>query len=288
MMRRIGWILIFSLWGLVGFASSDLKGLWQGVLIQDGKKESEAVVCYLKLEISDGQLSGMSREEAYSKDLYVVQRLKGQSAGNQVEFKQQVILSKKSSSRQLWCSAEFKGQYIDSTGYLEGRYISTTCKRTAGRFILYRSDAKFSENEQAVMGHAWRDELLADLKAGRKAPEIRELERKNFKFQAVYFDHDKSEIKEEYHAYLKNMIRVVNGHSDLRIKITGHTDAVGTDAYNVGLSERRAESIRKFFSENGLELKKLEIDFKGETQPVDTNKTSEGKRRNRRVDFEFI
>ena len=84
------------------------------------------------------------------------------------------------------------------------------------------------------------------------------------------------------------MIKVVEGHTDLRVKVTGHTDADGSDAYNDDLSKRRAEAIIKFFTDRGLSRDRLEFDFKGEKQPVDNNDTPEGKQHNRRVDFKFI
>src|SRR5690554_6956027 len=75
------------------------------------------------------------------------------------------------------------------------------------------------------------------------------------------------------------MARVLDGIHDLRVEITGHTDAVGTDQYNIGLSERRAKAIQNYFKSRGIEPEKLEIDFKGKREPVDTNKTKEGKQR---------
>lgn len=271
------------------YTQNDLSGVWQGVLIQNGQKITDATIFYLRLDIQGQQVVGLSREEAYGTDLYAVHSLKGIKKNNgEVEFKQEVIKSKKSSSKQMWCLSVFAGAYNDSSGYLAGTYESSTCRRTSGKFILYRSKSKFSEGQLPVLGHAWRDLFLDDIKNGRNAPDIREEERKNFKFKPVYFDHDKSEIKVEYQRYLLDMIKVVNGHSDLRIQITGHTDAVGSESYNEGLSQRRAAAINLFFEQHGLDTKKLIIDFKGELDPVDSNTTPEGKSRNRRVDFKFI
>jgi OOP family OmpA-OmpF porin len=84
------------------------------------------------------------------------------------------------------------------------------------------------------------------------------------------------------------MARVLDGIHDLRVEITGHTDAVGTDQYNIGLSERRAKAIKDYFKKQGIDPEKLEIDFKGKREPVESNKTKEGKQRNRRVHFKFI
>lgn len=270
------------------YSQTKFAGVWQGVLMRDGAKESEATLFYCNFSLDGENLSGKTREEVYSTDLYCIEKIKGSCKKSNIEFKQSVIETKKSSSKVTWCMADFVGEYNDSTGYIRGTFKSTTCKRNSGSFILYRSKTNFAENELPALGHAWRDDFLKDLKYKRNAPEIREKERANFKFEPIYFDHDQTEIKTEFHAYLIEMIRVVNGHSDLRIQVTGHTDDVGSTQYNEDLSKRRAIAIEKFFQENGLELKKLQIDFKGELEPIDNNNTPEGKMHNRRVDFKFI
>jgi outer membrane protein OmpA-like peptidoglycan-associated protein len=81
---------------------------------------------------------------------------------------------------------------------------------------------------------------------------------------------------------------VINGHTDLRLKVIGHTDWDGSDQYNEDLSKKRAESIIQFLELNGLDQDRIEYEYQGEKKPADTNKTSEGKKRNRRVDFQFI
>ena len=68
---------------------------------------------------------------------------------------------------------------------------------------------------------------------------------------------------------------------------TGHTDSIGTDAYNQKLSERRAKSVKEYMVAKGVPAAKITMLGKGETQPVATNKTKEGRAKNRRVDIEF-
>ena len=117
---------------------------------------------------------------------------------------------------------------------------------------------------------------------------MREAEMKNFEFVPIYFDHDKDSLKPEFIPYLINMCRIVNMHTDLRIKIIGHTDSNGTDEYNVDLSARRAEVIKQFIISQGIKADKVVIEFRGEKDPATSNATPEGKQLNRRVDFEFI
>jgi outer membrane protein OmpA-like peptidoglycan-associated protein len=170
---------------------------------------------------------------------------------------------------------------------LEGTYESK-CPEEKGKIILYKSKFDFNDKPEPLQAHSWFDRFANDLKEGLSSPEQRLVELRNFKFDPIYFDYDKYEIKGEYQDYLRKMIKMVKSHSDLRIKITGHTDADGSDKYNEKLSQNRAKALIRFFEENGLEKSRVVIDFKGEKQPVDSNKTPEGKQKNRRVDFAFI
>lgn len=284
---RFSFLLVTLFFSFQLLAQPVLKGVWQGVLLKDGEKETESTIIFLELEVNGKTLSGKTREEYYKTDYYSIQKVKGTVEGTKISVNQSMV-EKKKISRQTICSVDMNLTYTDSTGYLSGTYISSTCRGNSGKVILYRSTVKFGTGDQPLATHYWRDRFLTDLKKGRKAPEIQEMERKNFQFQPIYFDHDKAEIKPEFYAYLSRMARVVNGHSDLRIRITGHTDADGSDIYNVDLSARRAKAIQDYFIQCGLEPFKVIIDFKGEKMPVDNNQTPEGKQRNRRVDFEFI
>jgi len=101
------------------------------------------------------------------------------------------------------------------------------------------------------------------------------------------FDSDKADLKpgavkamEAFIADLKSAT-VLNG-----IVITGHTDGIGSAAYNEKLSVRRAESVRNYLTAHGIAADKIKIAGKGKTDPIADNKTEEGRAKNRRVDVE--
>ena len=263
-------------------------GLWQGILILDGQKLEQGKIIFANFAVTGKNIEGKTREEVYNTDLYAVKKIKGEVTNNEIKFKQLVIEKKKTASSITWCLFESTLLYNDSTGYLEGKFFSTDCRRNTGKMIFYRSNAKFSANESAVLTQNWIETFKNDLKLGLNAPEIRIKERSEFVFEPIYFDVDQAIIKPEYEPYLLKMIRIVNGHSDLRVQITGHTDSDGSDIYNEDLSKRRSQAIIDFFVTNGIKVDKLSIEFKGEKNPIDTNKTKDGKKHNRRVDFEFI
>ena len=270
------------------FSQVDFKGIWQGIIIKDGQKTEQGNILFLNLTLSGKTVEGKSREEYYSTDFYAVKKIKGEFTDNLLKFKQMMIEKKKSNSKTTWCLFEANLKYNDSTGYLEGRYKSTDCRQNSGKIILYRSTAEFSNDDKTILNQSWIDVFKNDLKIGLNAPEIRMKERSEFVFEPIYFDVDQAIIKPEYESFLLKMIRIVNGHSDLRVQITGHTDSDGSDLYNEDLSRRRSQAIIDFFVTHGIKVDKLNIEFKGEKNPIDSNKTLEGKKHNRRVDFEFI
>jgi len=266
----------------------DFKGIWQGIIILDGQKIEQGNIIFLNLTLNGKVIEGKTREEYYSTDLYAIKKTKVELKDNNLKIKQLMIDKKKSSSKTTWCLFESNLIYNDSTGYLEGRFKSTDCRQNSGKLIFYRSTATFSKDEKIVLPQTWIDAFKNDLKLGLNAPEIRIKERSEFVFEPIYFDVDQSIIKPEHQAFLLKMIRIINGHSDLRVQITGHTDSDGSDSYNEDLSKRRSQAIIDFFVQHGIKVDKLNIEFKGEKNPVDTNKTPEGKKHNRRVDFEFM
>ena len=174
-------------------------------------------------------------------------------------------------------------KYNPQNGYLEG----STDKQDY-RLIAYQSKGEISMSKTAYLPKDWLLRFSQELKDGISAPQIRKQELLNFTFEPIYFDYDQATIRTEYQTYLKELIRMVKSHSDLRIEITGHTDADGSDAYNLDLSKRRSEALLLFFGQNGLAKDRVVISFKGEREPVDKSQTNEGKQRNRRVDFRFI
>lgn len=263
-------------------------GVWQGLVIPNGTKTESGLPIYIEIKNSKGNVSAKCKEEYYNSDLYAFKKINISIKEKELTFQQQIIEKKKTSPKVSWCLLKGILKYDDSTGYLSGNYESTDCKRVIGKIILFRSKTAFSTTESPLQTHIWVDHFVDDLYKGYNAPEIREIERKNFVYEPIFFDYDKDEIKSEYYPFLLKMIRVVNSHTDLRIKVTGNTDSDGSDIYNEDLSKRRAEAIIKFFVENGLSRDRIKIEFNGEKKPIDTNKTPEGKQKNRRVDFEFI
>ena len=104
----------------------------------------------------------------------------------------------------------------------------------------------------------------------------------------AFFDFDKSVLKPAGKAKLDDLISKVKD-IDLEVIIAvGHTDSVGSDAYNQKLSMRRSESVKAYLVSKGIEKNRVYTEGKGEKQPVADNKTKEGRAKNRRVEIEVV
>jgi OOP family OmpA-OmpF porin len=104
----------------------------------------------------------------------------------------------------------------------------------------------------------------------------------------AFFDFDKAVLKPEGKAKLDDLVGKVKGINLEVIIAVGHTDSVGTDAYNQKLSIKRSEAVKAYLVTKGIEKSRVYTEGKGEKQPVADNKTGEGRSKNRRVEIEVV
>jgi len=104
----------------------------------------------------------------------------------------------------------------------------------------------------------------------------------------AFFDFNKSVIKPEGKAKLDDLVGKIKDINLEVIIAVGHTDSVGSDAYNQKLSVRRSEAVKAYLVSKGIEKNRVYTEGKGEKQPVADNKTAEGRAKNRRVEIEVV
>lgn len=103
--------------------------------------------------------------------------------------------------------------------------------------------------------------------------------------EGVNFDFDKAVIRPEDYATLDENVETLRTWGDVDVEVAGHTCNIGTDAYNLGLSQRRANAVREYLIGKGIPAERLTAKGYGESRPAFSNDTIEGRAQNRRVEL---
>lgn len=104
----------------------------------------------------------------------------------------------------------------------------------------------------------------------------------------TFFDFDKATLKPEGRQILDQVVAQVATINLETLIATGHTDSIGTEQYNQGLSERRANTVKNYLIAQGIPADRIYAEGKGELSPIADNKTREGRAQNRRVEIEIV
>jgi len=101
----------------------------------------------------------------------------------------------------------------------------------------------------------------------------------------VLFDFNKSTLKPEAKSQLAGVLQALREQPGVQTLIVGHTDGIGSDAYNLKLSQRRADSVATYLVQNGVSRQSIRTEAHGKRQPVASNATAQGRAQNRRVEI---
>lgn len=104
----------------------------------------------------------------------------------------------------------------------------------------------------------------------------------------VNFEFDRATLTPSALSILDNAATVINEYPGVRYRIDGHTDSIGTQAYNEDLSRRRATRVRDYLERRGVMRERMDVNAYGETRPIAPNDTDVGRAQNRRVEIEPI
>ena len=121
------------------------------------------------------------------------------------------------------------------------------------------------------------------------APAARPVVRKTIVLPGVHFEYDRADLKPNTQQILREeVVALMNQEPDLTVRVEGHTDSQGSDAYNQGLSERRAMSVKDVLVRDGVAASRISTIGYGKSRPVASNDTAEGRARNRRVEIKVL
>jgi len=104
----------------------------------------------------------------------------------------------------------------------------------------------------------------------------------------IYFDFDKTTLKSESFVELNKVVDFLKRNGNVAIEIAGHTDSKGSDTYNLNLSQGRSQSVVDYLIGQGIDTSRLQAQGYGESKPIDSNDTDEGRANNRRVEFTVL
>lgn len=104
----------------------------------------------------------------------------------------------------------------------------------------------------------------------------------------ILFDFDKSDLKPQAKENIRKLVQSMNDNPDTDILVVGHTDNVGRAAYNQGLSERRAASVKSYATAQGLNASRIKTEGMGADEPISSNETDAGRAENRRVEIVIV
>lgn len=139
-------------------------------------------------------------------------------------------------------------------------------------------NANIDLSETTVYGELKKDLYLVPIEKGAIV-----------KLNNIFFDFDKSDLKEASFPELNRVVELMNKNAEMRISVEGHTDNIGTVEYNVGLSERRAQAVVNYLNEKGIASDRLQSVGWGKSKPVASNDDEIGGRElNRRVEFKIL
>ena len=129
--------------------------------------------------------------------------------------------------------------------------------------------------------------LVSNIKFASGAPDTRNklLTEGRFVTRGILFDVNSDKIKPESYGVLKDIANVLAENESVKVKIIGHTDSKGTDSYNQDLSQRRSNAVGAYLRNKGITSTRIKTSGLGESDPVATNDTDEGRALNRRVEF---
>ncbi len=137
-----------------------------------------------------------------------------------------------------------------------------------------------------------RNKEVGEFKLNEKIVEIeieKGMDKDMLVLNNIFFDHNQAELKPESKTVLENAVNKLNANPNYKIEIYGHTDDVGSDAYNQQLSEKRVEAVKQYLIQIGFDQKRIvKVAGYGKTKPLWPNDSEEGRYHNRRVEFKLV
>ena len=155
-------------------AQEDHIQVWQGIMVQDGKRLADAQVLWLKIPKDEASLSPageyFSRQESTNTEFYALHKLTVKYSDGFTILDEAKSYQKKLNRGVAFCRMTYKLKYNESNGYFEGSYVSSDCRNTSGKLYLYKSEHPIATGETMTLTHAWVRKLIDAIEQGKPSP----------------------------------------------------------------------------------------------------------------------
>lgn len=278
----VGFLCVFGAW------SQNVTGNWQGIMTHPndtaGFTDNYAFWLYIEQEGSD--ISGQSRVEMANSKNFSVLNFKGSFKNNHLSIKE---TSWEESYMQdgmyiNWCQKMMTLIYTweDSTESLRGIWTSNEPDCGPGEIYVHRTGKEFSRTTSQSHDYITFSEFKDKLRKGESVLGVKVI------LPEVTFEAYQAHLIPEARPVLKELKDLLMEYENIRIDILGHTGNLGSDQYNLTLSHTRAKTVKDFLAKLGISESRLHFHGFGESRPIATNTTEEGRRQNRRIEFEVF
>ncbi len=160
-------------------------------------------------------------------------------------------------------------------------FAETKAGKAANEQIARLNNCILAEGTELLASRGALDQFVRDV----FYDEVPDAKEEVIVLRGIQFDFDKSVIKPDWRPILDEGARVLMENPQVKVVIEGHTCSIGTDAYNLGLSEKRAASVKDYFVSKGIARDRVSTVGFGLRRPLADNSTEEGRRLNRRVEI---
>jgi len=267
--------------------AQNVSGNWQGILTHPNDTVGfvDNFPFWLNIEQEGDSIKGHSRVELGTTKDFSVMNFEGTFRNNHIDLVE-VSWEESHMGKGVfinWClkRASLIYTFEDSTESLKGVW-SASAECGPGEIIVYRTAKEFSktnaQNHDYISFSQFRSMLTKEESVLNKKVIL----------PSVTFEAYKSHLIPEAREILKELKDVMQEYPKLRINILGHTGNLGHDQYNLTLSLERARTVKDYLAKMGVSESRLHFHGFGESRPVESNASEDGRRANRRIEFEIL
>jgi outer membrane protein OmpA-like peptidoglycan-associated protein len=276
----------------VALDASMVEGDWQGIFSQPDNTKIDNYAYWLRLQVVGQQVEGFARVEVANTDAYGVIQIKGVLGEHAITFTEGRTIREKNPTGLDWCKKFAKLRYDPQRKALIGTWYADNCKNN-GEILVFASQTAFNFHGKPVAQQSSLAELRRILKQRQdhaNATQAVSLVSRKIDIEPISFLSSSYQIDGPSQQYLRAEIVpfLKEAAPTLRLMISGHTDNVGVAQNNLALSIARARSVVDLLVSEGIQASRLRYNGFGDSQPISDNATPDGRRRNRRVEFEIV